>query len=196
MVCKLYLYLFSFDQPVRNFDCPSGIELSYLNTINKTKILSLDFADLISMETVLKRLSESEECYLARQQNQVLSYCWFSTQAVYVKEIGKYFQIRKGEIYLYDAATRKDWRGHGLYPLLLTEILRMVARRNLRKVYIFTDSMNIASQKGIKKAGFRHFQTITSINLFGQYLLWHGKIKEKDIGKLTFLKTGNSRVSC
>lgn len=196
MVNKLYLYLYTFDQPIRNFKCPPGIELVYLYKSNTPRALTLDFSGLISLDTVLKRLSESEEGYLAVRQNQVVSYCWFSTQAVYVKEIGKYFQVRAKEIYLYDAATRIDWRGKGLYPLVLTGILGLIAARSLRKAYIFTDSLNTASQKGIIKAGFRHFQTISSINFFGQYLLWHGKTKEKDIERLIFLKTGNSEVSC
>lgn len=193
---KLFLYYFSFNQPIQSFRCPQGIELAYLNKSDVSEVRNLIFPDSISLDIALKRLSDCEECYAAKWKNEIVSYCWFSSQAVYVTEIGKYLQVQEKEIYLYDAATRADWRGKGLYPLLLTRILEQVSRRGLNKAFIFTDSLNVPSQKGILKAGFNKFQIIYSFYVFGQYLLWHGKITEKGINKLTFLKTGNNKITC
>jgi predicted acetyltransferase len=52
--------------------------------------------------------------------------------------------------------THPDFRGHGLYPYLLQKIIEDY-QNNIDKIYIFASTSNIASQRGIEKAGGRLF---------------------------------------
>jgi len=52
--------------------------------------------------------------------------------------------------------THPDFRGRGLYPWLLTKILRDYQDR-ASNVYVFTSGGNHASKRGIEKAGGRLF---------------------------------------
>lgn len=63
--------------------------------------------------------------------------------------------LSPGSAYVWDCVTRKDMRGRGLY----TETLRRLASRALSSgcydVWICADEDNVASRRGIERAGFR-----------------------------------------
>jgi ribosomal protein S18 acetylase RimI-like enzyme len=74
-------------------------------------------------------------------------------------------------VYLYDALTFEEHRGRNLYPALLYRILEHSREAGLRRALIFVMSDNIASIRGVQKAGFVEFQRVTYSTLlgFGRY---------------------------
>lgn len=56
--------------------------------------------------------------------------------------------------YLHYCATAPSCRGLGVYPMVLSQIVSVLASEGIEDVYVATDVDNVASQRGIVKAGF------------------------------------------
>ncbi|GLV55602.1 hypothetical protein KDH_24460 [Dictyobacter sp. S3.2.2.5] len=64
------------------------------------------------------------------------------------------FQVALKGLFLYYFVTLPAWRGQGIYPRLLQHILRSEGEGNER-FWIVHQHENVASQRGIEKAGFQ-----------------------------------------
>lgn len=114
-----------------------------------------------------KRLERGEQCWTAQQDGRIVSYCWATRDAVEIGEIRGLVRPRSDEIYLYDALTFAEYRGRNLYPALLQRILEHSREDGLRRALIFVLSDNVASIRGVEKAGFKAFQRVTYLTLLG-----------------------------
>ena len=99
--------------------------------------------------------------------NKIISYCWVTRKSVEIGEIGRAINPRADEIYLYDAFTFAEYRGQNLYPAILQRILEHSRDAGLRRALIFVMSDNVASIRGVRKAGFREFQRVKYYNIIG-----------------------------
>ena len=113
------------------------------------------------------RLERGEKFWTAQQNGHIVSYCWATQEAVEIGEIHSLIRPRRDEIYLYDAFTFTEYRGRNLYPTLLQRILVHSREATLRRALIFVMSDNIASIRGVEKAGFKEFQRVTYGTMFG-----------------------------
>ena len=98
---------------------------------------------------------------------RIVSYCWVTRKPVDIGEISCSINPRADEIYLYDAFTFAEFRGRNLYPSLMYRILEHSRESGLRRALIFVMSDNVASIRGVLKAGFREFQRVTYYNFVG-----------------------------
>ena len=98
---------------------------------------------------------------------RIVSYCWVTKKPVEIGEISCAINPRPDEIYLYDAFTFADYRGQNLYPAVMHRILAHSREAGLRRALIFVMSDNVASIRGVRKAGFREFQRVTYYNFIG-----------------------------
>ena len=117
------------------------------------------------------RLDRGETFWVAQQSGRIVSYCWVTRNAVEIGEIRCVIRPRPDEIYLYDAFTFEAHRGRNLYPALLSRILEQSRDAGIRRALIFVMSDNVASIRGVKKAGFVEFQRVTYSTVlgFGRY---------------------------
>jgi GNAT superfamily N-acetyltransferase len=113
------------------------------------------------------RLARGEHFWTAQQHDRIIAYCWATREPVEIGEIHRVISPRGDEVYLYDAFTFAEYRGQNLYPALLQRILDYSRHEGFRRALIFVMSDNIASLRGVQKAGFREFQRITYCNLLG-----------------------------
>ncbi len=73
------------------------------------------------------------------------------------------FQVPAMNRYLYYFVTLPEWRGRGIYPRLLQYILRHESTENER-FWIIHQLSNVASERGIRKAGFRIASKVYFLN--------------------------------
>ena len=73
-----------------------------------------------------------------------------------IGELNLRIRLLPGEAYIWDCATLPAFREKGLYSALLGYILRQLHAQTLCRVWIGADYDNIASQKGMARAGFQH----------------------------------------
>ena len=114
------------------------------------------------------RFERGEYIWTANNEaDKIVSYCWVTTKPVEIGEIGCAINPRPDEIYLYDAFTFAEYRGQNLYPAVMHRILSHSQEAGLRRALIFVMSDNVASIRGVRKAGFREFQRVTYYNFVG-----------------------------
>lgn len=113
------------------------------------------------------RFARGEQFWTAQQEDKILSYCWVTQEPVEIGEIRCVMSPRGDEVYLYDAFTFAEYRGQNLYPALLQCILDASRQHGLRRALIFVLSDNVASLRGVQKAGFKEFQRVTYRNILG-----------------------------
>jgi ribosomal protein S18 acetylase RimI-like enzyme len=113
------------------------------------------------------RFARGEQFWTAQHEDKILSYCWATQEPVEIGEIRRVMSPCGDEVYLYDAFTFAEYRGQNLYPALLQRILDSSRQHGLRRALIFVLSDNMASIRGVQKAGFREFQRVTYRNILG-----------------------------
>lgn len=102
---------------------------------------------------ILTRVGDGHRPYLARLNGAPVAYGWSATSHASIGELGLAFGIPAGNRYLWDFVTLPAWRGIGIYPRLLHEI---VSRESIEaeQFWIGHVDNNHASRRGIVKAGF------------------------------------------
>lgn len=110
----------------------------------------------LSPEGIIRRLESGRQCYAAWAADQAVAYGWVSFQYEDIGELNLRIRLLPGEAYIWDCATLPAFREKGLYSALLGYILRQLHAQTLCRVWIGADYDNIASQKGMARAGFQH----------------------------------------
>jgi len=119
-----------------------------------------------------KRWSENSELFCLINQNKIpCSYGWINiNRKHYMGEIDKNIVFKTETVFIYDCITPVTFRGLGYYPSLIRQLSILYSQYS---VFIYTLSNNIASQKGIKKAGFvethRMVRVATRVFLFKNF---------------------------
>ncbi|HEY4388184.1 MAG TPA: GNAT family N-acetyltransferase [Ktedonobacteraceae bacterium] len=112
---------------------------------------------------VTKLLQKGHRPYLARLGTVPVAVGW---SAIGEAEFGGgrvFFHVPPLNRYLYYFITRPEWRGQGMYPRLLQYILTHESAENER-FWIVHQRENIASQRGIARAGFRVASKVYFLN--------------------------------
>jgi L-amino acid N-acyltransferase YncA len=68
--------------------------------------------------------------------------------------------------------TEPEARGRGLYPALLRAMCDELARRGHRRAIISCAPDNVASRRGIERAGFRLVHHLASVVLLSRLIVW------------------------
>jgi ribosomal protein S18 acetylase RimI-like enzyme len=165
---KKTLCLFEVDLPQASLpDCAARVAVDYAVLDAAAWAAQPNTAHLTDRYLFQTRLERGEDFWTAQQDKTIVSYCWATCEPVEIGELHCRIKPREGEIYLYDAFTFPDYRGNNLYPALLHRILEHSRQQNLRRALIFVLSDNIASIRGVQKAGFREFQRVIYRNILG-----------------------------
>lgn len=103
-----------------------------------------------------ERFVTGRQCFGAWVGGQLAAFGWVSIDEEHIGELNLRIKLLPGEVYVWDCETASDQRGKGLYSALLIHILNELRAQNTCRAWIGADLNNIASQKGIARAGFHH----------------------------------------
>jgi GNAT superfamily N-acetyltransferase len=115
----------------------------------------------LDLAEVLARMETGHRPYVAWIAGVPVAYGWSATRQTTIGEVGLRFDIPVGNRYLWDFATLPAWRGQGIYPRLLQAILAHEAEA--ARFWIGHVPANLASARGIVKAGFRRVGVINRV---------------------------------
>lgn len=106
-----------------------------------------------------ERFAQGHQAYAAYVNDALAGWGWSAAHEAHIGELGLALRMPPGNRYLWSFETVAEWRGQGIYPLLLQHILRgdIAAER----FWIGHEPGNMASTRGILKAGFEHLGDIT-----------------------------------
>jgi len=103
--------------------------------------------------TLSARLGADNAFFAAFLADEPVGYGWLARRGGGIDELDFSFEVPPGDGYLWDFVTLPAWRGHGVYPRLLQAIL--AEARDVERFWIGYEARNLASARGIQKAGFR-----------------------------------------
>lgn len=112
------------------------------------------------------------ELFLAFNEGKLAHLCWLFYHPGF-KEQWAHIHLKKDEAHIASAHTDSEFRGQNIYPAVLQHILKYVAEKNIRCVYITSSPKNIASVRGIEKAGFSKVGEIHGLKFFGKKFNHH-----------------------
>jgi RimJ/RimL family protein N-acetyltransferase len=100
-----------------------------------------------------RRLARGHRPWLARLAGESVGWGWCAAEELSIGELDISCSIPPRNRYLWDFFTVPRWRGHGIYPRLLQTIV--ASEPGVERFWLGHDLGNIASARGIAKAGFR-----------------------------------------
>jgi RimJ/RimL family protein N-acetyltransferase len=99
---------------------------------------------------------------------RVSSYAFVIFQSFYKRILGEADAVP----IICNCVTLPAFRGQGLYPLLLNEACRHLAAQGHRRAIVTCAPDNLASIRGIEKAGFRKVKTLYSLVFFSRWIIY------------------------
>lgn len=112
-------------------------------------------ANLHNLDTaeIQRRFDEDNLCYVAYLNDVPAGYGWVATKVARIIEASLSWTLAPQDRHLWDFVTLPAYRGRGVYPHLLQAILRAESQK-AEHFWIGHRGDNLASQRGIIKAGF------------------------------------------
>jgi hypothetical protein len=165
-VMRLYSHDLEFIPAV---ELESGDRIERLGR-NRSEIL----LDVYAVDPVddRARLDRDEKCFVGWSAGRAAHFGWVQNAGVHeIRGTWRRETIQRGDFWIYSCRTA-DWaRGRRLYPAALVSILRMYKRLHYQRALIYVAEENIASIKGIERAGFVLAESIRSL-AWRSSLLW------------------------
>jgi len=128
--------------------------------------------DSLPLAEITQRLKTGRQCYAAWVDDQMVAYGWVSFEYEDIGELNLRMKLLPGEAYIWDCATLPAFRGNLLYSALLVYILAQLRHQNICRVWIGADFDNVASQKGIARAGFHHVAVLAIERVLAMRQVW------------------------
>jgi RimJ/RimL family protein N-acetyltransferase len=118
----------------------------------------------------LKRLHRGDGCYTVNIDGHLAHYSWVQRAGTHrIDEAGMSMPVESGEFWIYHCRTAESARGKGLYPATLERIVADHFADGYSTAWIYTTRENIASQKGILRAGFSLVATLSAVRIGNHY---------------------------
>jgi hypothetical protein len=121
---------------------------------------------------VRSRMERGDRCVTVHLKGRLAHVSWVQTDGEHrIFDAGKRSTVCPGDYWIYHCHTEQYARGHHLYPLVLTIILRQMNSAGFKRAWIYTTKDNVTSQKGIVRAGFKLRQRLLSMVMAGRFVL-------------------------
>lgn len=116
-------------------------------------------------KALLTRFATGRRCFSAWVEGRIAAYGWVSRAAECIGEQEREIRMSPGEMYIWDCATRPEYRGQRLYSALLSHMITALRGEGVRRLWIGTSLANRPSLRGFVNAGFVPVLTLVYIRL-------------------------------
>jgi len=149
--------------------CPLDVAIG--SQSDMTKIV--DFygcrEDSPQVSKIRKRLAAGDKPYLAWSNTELVHISWVSRRKkVEMKEIWGNLIFKENQAYVYHCNTKSSFRGNHIFPVVLQQIIEDAHSSNLQQVFVSCRASNLASSRGIQKAGFSLVRRLRALRIFGK----------------------------
>ena len=129
--------------------------------------------DMPDTKAILTRFASGRRCFGAWIEGRLAAYGWVSRCTECIGEQEREIQMSPHEAYIWDCATRPEYRGQRLYSALLSHVVAALREEGVRRVWIGTSLANEPSLRGFINAGFRPVLTL----IYARFLNVHGLLE-------------------
>ncbi len=118
----------------------------------------------------LRRMDRGDLCYTVCLDGRLAHYSWVQRSGSHpITEAALTLPVERGELWIYNCRT-VDWaKGKRIYPATLERITNDHFAQGYWTAWIYTTQENIASQKGILRAGFCQVATLRALRVGSRY---------------------------
>lgn len=102
-----------------------------------------------------KRFAENHLAFVAWYKGEPAAFGWMAQSTARIGELNHEITLPEGNSYLWNFRTLEQFRGLGIYPALLQYIISNTSVPK-KRYWIIHAPENIASSRGIVKAGFKY----------------------------------------
>jgi hypothetical protein len=106
-----------------------------------------------AVDDIVGRFEAGHRAYVAKMHGVPAAWGWVATESAEIGEVRAAFTVPRNSRYLWNFVTVSTHRGLGIYPRLLSEIVR-IESREAEWFWIVYAPENHASGSGIRKVGF------------------------------------------
>ncbi len=138
-------------------------------------IKKLTHEDLMALASDSGRFSEQarlyhvkrgiETAYGAYRKGELVHMSWVYSAAEYSKEPFSRLILKDSEVEIVNCFTLSKYRGLGIYPYMIQFLSNLLFQNGIEHIYMLAEHKNLASQRGIKKAGLRHLGQVIYIRI-------------------------------
>lgn len=186
------LYFFKKQNELPVLAAPRGVTI---REIDDPVLLS--FINQISEEEAVNRLANDHKAYVAFLEGIPAAFGWVASGKARVGELNHEFILPMGHRYLWNFRTLQEFRGLGIYPYLLQQII-LAEQPEAECLWIIHAPENIASRRGIQKAGFRFVGDVSVVN--GNEVIFdptgHSRALYEVLETFEFIMSPEPQASC
>lgn len=165
---RVHLYSLIGEDAIANLASPAGLTVARLLREQMPQLSEVYSSFEVSELDEPQR--QQSRCYGAWLVGHLVHYSWVQSDGSHrIAEAGRRVGVSSGDFWIYDCRTSPSARGLGVYPYVLTFILREYFKNGCRKGIIYTTEDNVASQRGILKAGFQLKETLRGLRIGRRY---------------------------
>lgn len=118
-------------------------------------------------DSIHEKFLKGDRCFIAEAGGEIAHYTWVSLSEEYLPSIERTMKLGKNEAYIYNVRTLPKFRNQGMFSFVLNNSCEKLNKAGYVKIWVSILSDNILSQKGFEKAGFKKFQEIGYLRIFG-----------------------------
>jgi RimJ/RimL family protein N-acetyltransferase len=117
------------------------------------------------------RLERGDRCYSTWVDDALAHYQWIQTTGIHpIDAAALPVPIAARELWIYNCRTSDQHRGQGLYAQTLRRVTSDFFEAGYAVAWIYAAEDNVASLKGIARAGFTHTATLRALRVGRRYV--------------------------
>jgi GNAT superfamily N-acetyltransferase len=112
-----------------------------------------------------ERLERGCRCFAARLDGRILAATWTLEGGGWVEHLGRDLRLEDGEVYLFNAYTLSEARGHGLRGAISAAVLEDCRKRGFETAIALIEPHNLPSVRSCERSGYRRTGTIARVRI-------------------------------
>jgi len=119
-------------------------------------------------DDVMEAFGWGHRCFLQRDGDTVVGFSWVAARPLAHLAWGIHVNLPEDTAYVYKGFTLPPYRGQGFQALRHVRILEHLRREGRNALFVYVDHLNLDSQKGLCKSGYRRVGRLTAIRREGR----------------------------
>lgn len=168
-------------------------EMMPFNPRSDLNVKKLTGKDLMALTLDTGRFSEQakryyvtrgiETAYGAYKDGELVHISWVYTASEYSKEPFQRLILKDHEVEIVNCFTLEKCRGLGVYPYMIQFLSNLLFQNGIERIYMMADHKNLASQRGIIKAGLKHLGQVIYIRIpaTSSKSVYYRRVQDKNI---------------
>lgn len=144
-------------------DADPALVIKEITIADINRMLDVMYINSVELQ---KRFDHGDRCFAVLDENKIISYFWARFADREFPELHLKFNLHSNQTWMYNAITVKAARGRGLYPNIIRHMAKVLMNSGIDEAFIDVDPDNIASRRGLEKAGCKYIVLVRVKKMF------------------------------